>query len=310
MAFKHYSVMREQCIEALQIQPDGVYVDMTLGGGGHSLEIARRLTTGRLIGIDRDREAIAAAEQRLAPYKDRVSLIHSNFKALKNVLSSCGVDKVQGVLFDLGVSSYQLDTAQRGFSYHLDAPLDMRMDQSVGISARDVVNTYDEQALADIIFRYGEERYARRIAKDIMRKRLVSPIETTKQLSDIIINAFPPDKRYGDKHPAKRTFQALRIEVNQELQDLDMALEAAAEALASGGRIAVMSFHSLEDRIVKNTFQRLSTGCICDKSLPVCVCQHKQILKLIGRKPTVADQKELQENTRSKPAKLRVGEKI
>lgn len=308
--FVHYSVMRAQCIDALQIRPDGVYVDMTLGGGGHSLEIAKRLRGGRLIAFDRDREAIAAAGERLQSVADRVTLVHRNFKELIATLDELGVDKIDGVLFDLGVSSYQLDTAERGFSYHMDAPLDMRMDQSTGITAKDVVNTYSETELANVIFRYGEERYARRIAKEIVTRRKNKPIETTMELSELIKSVFPAKERFADKHPAKRTFQALRIEVNAELQDLDKVLEEAVERLSSGGRIVVLTFHSLEDRIVKNTFTRLSTGCMCDKSMPVCVCHHKEVLRLIGRKPTVADEAELAENTRSKPAKLRVGEKI
>ena len=308
--FVHYSVMRQQCIDALQIKPDGVYVDMTLGGGGHSLEIAKQLRGGRLIAFDRDREAIAAAGERLQSVADRATLVHRNFKELVATLDELGVDKIDGVLFDLGVSSYQLDTAERGFSYHLDAPLDMRMDQSAGKSAKDVVNTYSETELADVIFRYGEERYARRIAKEIVTRRKNKPIETTLELSELIKSVFPAKERFADKHPAKRTFQALRIEVNEELQDLDKVLEDAVKRLNPGGRIVVLTFHSLEDRIVKNTFTRLSTGCMCDKSMPVCVCHHKEVLKLIGRKPTVADEAELAENTRSKPAKLRVGEKI
>ncbi len=308
--FKHYSVMRRQCIEALNIKPDGIYVDMTLGGGGHSSLIAEQLTTGRLIGIDRDADAIQAAGERLAPFGDRVTLVKDNYKNIVKVLSDLSIDRVDGILCDLGVSSYQLDEPERGFSYRFDAPLDMRMDRQQLLTAADVVNTYSAEQLSEIIFKYGEERYARKIAYKIVSAREKAPIETTAQLTSLIQSAFPPKERFGDKHPAKRTFQALRIEVNEELKDLDRAFEDAVGLLKSGGRIVVMTFHSLEDRIVKNLFRRLSEGCICDKNLPVCVCNNREILKLINRKPILADEQELAENNRSKPAKLRVGEKI
>ena len=310
MDFKHYSVMRRQCIEALNIKPDGIYVDMTLGGGGHSSLIAEKLTTGRLIGIDRDADAIKAAGERLAPFGDRVTLVKDNYKNIAKVLRGLSINKVDGILCDLGVSSYQLDEPERGFSYRFDAPLDMRMDRDQFLTAADVVNTYSAEQLSEIIFKYGEERYARKIAYKIVSAREKKPIETTAQLTALIQAVFPPKERFGDKHPAKRTFQALRIEVNEELKDLDRAFEDAVDLLASGGRIVVMTFHSLEDRIVKNLFRRLSEGCICDKNLPVCVCNNREILKLINRKPILADEKELEENNRSKPAKLRVGEKI
>ena len=310
MDFKHYSVMRRQCIEALNIRPDGIYVDMTLGGGGHSSLIAEKLIGGRLIGIDRDADAIRAAGERLAPFADRVTLVKDNYKNIAKVLGNLGIDRVDGILCDLGVSSYQLDEPERGFSYRFDAPLDMRMDREQQLTAADVVNTYSAEQLAEIIFKYGEERYARKIAYKIVSAREKAPIETTAQLTALIQSAFPPKERFGDKHPAKRTFQALRIEVNEELKDLDRAFEDAVGLLKSGGRIVVMTFHSLEDRIVKNLFRRLSEGCICDKNLPVCVCNNREILKLINRKPILADEKELEENNRSKPAKLRVGEKI
>ena len=310
MDFKHYSVMREQCIDALAIRPDGIYVDMTLGGGGHSSMIASRLTTGKLIGIDRDADAISAATKRLAPYAANVITVKDNYKNIKSILSELSIDGVDGILCDLGVSSYQLDEPERGFSYRFDAPLDMRMDREQLLSAADVVNTYSEQQLAEVIFKYGEERYARRIAAKIVAQRAKKPIERTLELSELIASVFPPKERYGEKHPAKRTFQALRIEVNEELKDLDRAFEDAVSMLKPGGRIAVMTFHSLEDRIVKNLFRRLSQGCICDKSIPVCICNNREIIKLINRKPILADEKELGENNRSKPAKLRIGEKI
>lgn len=309
MDFKHYSVMRRQCIDALQVRPDGIYVDMTLGGGGHSLLIAEQLTTGRLIGIDRDADALKAASERLSSYSDRVTLIKDNYKNIASVLESLSVSAVDGILCDLGVSSYQLDEPERGFSYRFDAPLDMRMDREQMLTAADIVNTYSAEQLAEIIFKYGEERYARKIARNIVSARQKAPIQTTMELTALIQAAFPPRERFGDKHPAKRTFQALRIEVNQELKDLDRAFEDAIGLLKPGGRIAVMTFHSLEDRIVKNLFRRLSQGCICDKNIPVCICNNKEVIKLITRKPILADESELAENNRSKPAKLRVGEK-
>lgn len=310
MNFQHYSVMRQQCIDALNVKPDGIYVDMTLGGGGHSSLIAEKLTTGRLIGIDRDADAICAAGLRLAPFQDRVTLVKDNYKNIVNILSDLSIHKVDGILCDLGVSSYQLDEAERGFSYRFDAPLDMRMDREQTLTAADIVNTYSAEQLAEIIYKYGEERYARKIAQKIIQAREKAPIETTGKLTELIQSAFPPKERYGDKHPAKRTFQALRIEVNEELKDLDRAFEDAIGLLDSGGRIVIMTFHSLEDRIVKNLFRRLSQGCICDKNLPVCVCNNREIIRLVNRKPILADEQELEENNRSKPAKLRIGEKI
>lgn len=310
MDFKHYSVMRSQCIEALDIKSDGIYVDMTLGGGGHSSLIAEHLTTGKLIGIDRDADAIKAAGQRLAPFGDRVTLVKDNYKNIAKILSDLSIEQVDGIICDLGVSSYQLDEPERGFSYRFDAPLDMRMDRQQSLTAADIVNNYSADELANIIYKYGEERYARKIAHKIVSARQNAPIETTAELTALIQLAFPPKERFGDKHPAKRTFQALRIEVNEELKDLDKAFEDAVGLLKSGGRIVVLTFHSLEDRIVKNLFRRLSQGCICDKNLPVCVCNNREILKLINRKPILADEQELLENNRSKPAKLRIGEKI
>lgn len=310
MEFKHYSVMRGECIDALDIKPNGVYVDCTLGGGGHSELIAQKLEGGMLIGIDQDSDAISAAAKRLEEYSDRVTLVKNNFSNIRSVLEELGIPAVDGVLFDLGVSSYQLDNAQRGFSYRFDAPLDMRMSQDGLLTARDIVNTYSEKELSKIIFDYGEEKNARKIAAQIVKSRGITPIDTTFQLNDIIKRAFPPSERYGEKHPSKRTYQALRIEVNGELAILENAVRDAVDCLKPGGRIAVMTFHSLEDRIVKNVFRDLSTGCTCNKNIPVCVCNRTEKIKLITRKPVTAGQAELDKNLRSKPAKLRSAEKI
>ncbi|MBQ8606238.1 MAG: 16S rRNA (cytosine(1402)-N(4))-methyltransferase RsmH [Clostridia bacterium] len=310
MEFRHYSVMHGECIDALDIKPDGVYVDCTLGGGGHSLGIASRLENGLLIGIDRDAEAIAAATERLKEYSKKTLLVNDNFSNLKAVLRERGIAKVDGILFDLGVSSYQLDNAERGFTYRFDAPLDMRMSKSDVLTARGVVNDYSQKELSKIIFEYGEEKYAGKIAAEIVRAREKAPIETTYQLNDIIKKAFPPSQRYGEKHPSKRTYQAIRIEVNGELQILEKAVRDAVECLKPSGRIAIMTFHSLEDRIVKNVLRDLSTGCTCNKNIPVCVCGRKEIVKLINKKPVTATKEELENNLRSKPAKLRVAEKI
>lgn len=311
MEFVHYSVMKNECIESLNIKPDGVYVDCTLGGAGHSLQIAKQLSkNGLLIGIDRDREAIAAATERLKDYQDRVKLVNNNFCNIKDVLSELGVDKVDGILFDLGVSSYQLDNAERGFTYRFDAPLDMRMSQSDTLTARDVVNTYSKEQLAKIFFEYGEEKFGGKIANAICKRREIQPIETTYQLNDIIKSVFPPDMRYGEKHPSKRTYQAIRIEVNGELKILEGAIRDAVDCLKTDGILAVMTFHSLEDRIVKTTIKDLATGCTCNKNIPVCVCNRKQILKQITKKPVTAGKSELDENNRSKPAKLRVAQKL
>ncbi len=307
--FEHYSVMARECIEGLAIDPNGIYVDATLGGGGHSSLIAERLQNGLLIGIDQDRDAIAAATARLAPYGERFRAVKSNFSALRAVLDEQEIPAIDGILFDLGVSSFQLDEESRGFSYRFDAPLDMRMDRESPLDAYQVVNTYSKEQLTDILYRYGEERMSPRIAAAICRQREEAPIETTGQLVKIIEKVFPPKDRYGNKHPAKRTFQAIRIEVNGELKILEQALRDAVAALKPGGRIAVMTFHSLEDRIVKTTFADLASGCICNKNLPVCVCGRKPIIKQVTHKPITAGQDELAENNRSKPAKLRVAEK-
>lgn len=302
--------MLDECLEALAIKPDGIYLDGTLGRAGHSLEIVKRLTTGRLIGIDRDETAIAAAQERLADYADRVTLVHSNFDRVGEILDELGIDGADGMLFDLGVSSPQLDDAERGFSYMHDAPLDMRMDRTAALCAREVVNEWSYEELRRILFAYGEERYAPLIAKHIVQKREEAPIETTLQLAEIIKAAMPPSALREKQHPAKRSFQAIRIAVNGELDALPPMLEAAADKLHTGGRLAVISFHSLEDRVIKQTMQALATGCTCPPNFPVCVCGKKPKMKLISRKPIVSGEAELAYNPRARSAKLRVAEKL
>ncbi|MBE6919199.1 MAG: 16S rRNA (cytosine(1402)-N(4))-methyltransferase RsmH [Ruminococcaceae bacterium] len=310
-SYGHKPVLLDECLDALAIRPDGIYLDGTLGRAGHSLEIVRRLTEGgRLIGVDRDETALAAAEERLAEFRERVTLVHSNFSCIHEILDSLGLDKIDGMLFDLGVSSPQLDDAERGFSYMNDAPLDMRMDRTAALTARDVVNTWPYEELRRILFEYGEERYAPVIAKHIVREREVSPIETTGQLTDIIKKAMPPAALREKQHPAKRSFQAIRIAVNGELDELEPMMEAAADRLNPGGRLAVISFHSLEDRIIKKTMQRLATGCTCPPEFPVCVCGKQPKMKLVTRKPVVSTAAELEYNPRARSAKLRVAEKV
>lgn len=309
--FSHVSVLLRECIEALNIKPDGIYVDCTAGGGGHSLEIVKRLTAGgRLIAIDRDEDALRAAGARLADYADRVTFVHSNYAMLQSVLADLGIPKADGVLADLGVSSYQLDTAERGFSYMQDAPLDMRMDREQPLSARDVVNTYSEEELRRILYDYGEEKFARNIAANIVKRRSERPIETTLELAELVKGSMPKAAREGGHHPAKRTFQAIRIEVNAELSSIPPALDAAVHALNSGGRVAVITFHSLEDRLVKQKFAALSSGCTCPREFPVCVCGKKPVVRVITKKPVTAGEDELEVNPRSRSAKLRVAEKI
>ena len=308
--YGHKPVLLHECLEALCIRPDGIYVDGTLGRAGHSLEIAKRLTGGRLIGIDRDETAITAAKERLAPYGDRVTLVQSNFSALEHVLRELHIDGVDGMLFDLGVSSPQLDTPERGFSYMHDAPLDMRMDRSAALSAREVVNTWSYEDLRRILFTFGEERYAPQIAKAIVKAREAAPIETTFRLTDIIKSAMPPQALREKQHPAKRSFQAIRIAVNDELGELPPMLEAAERHLNKGGRLAVITFHSLEDRIVKQSLQEMAQGCTCPPEFPVCICGKKPKVKLITRKPIVSSETELNENPRARSAKLRVAEKL
>ena len=310
ISFSHRSVLLDECIEGLAIREDGIYVDGTAGGGGHSYEIGSRLTTGRLIAIDQDEAAIAAAGAKLAPLGERALVVRNNFCEIEEVCRGLGIEQIDGLLLDLGVSSYQLDTPERGFSYSADAPLDMRMDKRREISAWNVVNEYSEAKLKKILFEYGEERYAPAIAAAIVRAREKSPIETTAQLSDLIKYAMPPAAREGGHHPAKRSFQAIRIEVNSELDVIEPAIRGAVRMLKPGGRIAIITFHSLEDRIVKQTFADLARGCDCPKNFPICVCGKKPILKQINKKPILPTKEELEENPRSRSAKLRVAERL
>ena len=308
--YGHKPVLLAECLEALNIRPDGIYVDGTLGRAGHSLEICKRLTTGRLICIDRDMTAIEAAKERLADYMDRVTLVHSNFSELQQVLADLHVDKVDGLLFDLGVSSPQLDEAERGFSYMQDAPLDMRMDNTAALDAWQVVNSWSMEELRKILFTFGEERYAPQIARAIVKRREEKPIETTLELVEIIKGAMPAAALREKQHPAKRSFQAIRIAVNGELDALPPMLEAAADHLAPGGRLAVITFHSLEDRVVKQTMKELATGCTCPPQFPVCICGGKAKLKVVNRKPIVSGDEELNENPRARSAKLRIAEGV
>ncbi|MFQ6964912.1 16S rRNA (cytosine(1402)-N(4))-methyltransferase RsmH [Faecousia sp.] len=311
MEFQHKSVLLQECIDALNIRPDGIYLDGTLGGAGHSSQIARRLTEGgRLIGVDRDRTALAAAKERLAPYADRVTLVHSNFAEIDAILDSLGIPAVDGMLFDLGVSSPQLDDASRGFSYMADAPLDMRMDKDDALTAGAVVNTWPQGELRRILYDYGEERYAPQIAAAICRAREKAPVETTLELVDIIRSAMPAQALREKQHPAKRSFQAIRIAVNDELGAVSRMMQAAVGRLNPGGRLAVITFHSLEDRIVKSEMQQAARGCTCPPEFPVCVCGKKPLVKLVTRKPIVSGPAELEENPRARSAKLRVAEKL
>ena len=308
--FHHVSVLLQECIDGLNIRPDGIYVDGTLGGAGHSSQIAARLTTGRLIGIDRDPVALKAAGERLKPFGDRVTLVHSNFCEIANVLRDLGISGVDGILMDLGVSSPQLDDAARGFSYMADAPLDMRMNGEDCLTAKDVVNTWSYEELRRILYDYGEERYAPQIAGAICRRRESASIETTLELVDIIRSAMPPAALREKQHPAKRSFQAIRIAVNDELGSVEKVMVDAIPCLNPGGRLAVITFHSLEDRIVKNGMANAAKGCTCPPNFPVCVCGNKPKVKLISRKPIVASDEELECNPRSRSAKLRVCEKL
>lgn len=307
--FHHVSVLLDECIEGLNIKPDGIYVDGTLGGAGHSYHIAEKLTTGRLIGIDRDPVALKAAGERLSPFADRVTLVHSNFCRMGQVLQELGISGVDGILLDLGVSSPQLDDGSRGFSYMTDAPLDMRMDNGDALSADTVVNTWSYEELKRILYDYGEERYAPAIAAAIVRKREVSPIRTTLELVDVIRSAMPPAALREKQHPAKRTFQAIRIAVNDELNSVSKAMDAAIPCLNPGGRLAVITFHSLEDRIVKNAMAAAAKGCICPPEFPVCVCGRKPQVAVLTRKPIVSGEEELERNPRARSAKLRICEK-
>ena len=307
--FHHVSVLLDECIEGLNIKPDGIYVDGTLGGAGHSYHIAEKLTTGRLIGIDRDPVALKAAGERLSPFADRVTLVHSNFCRMGQVLQELGISGVDGILLDLGVSSPQLDDGSRGFSYMTDAPLDMRMDNGDALSADTGVNTWSYEELKRILYDYGEERYAPAIAAAIVRKREISPIRTTLELVDVIRSAMPPAALREKQHPAKRTFQAIRIAVNDELNSVSKAMDAAIPCLNPGGRLAVITFHSLEDRIVKNAMAAAAKGCICPPEFPVCVCGRKPQVTVLTRKPIVSGEEELERNPRARSAKLRICEK-
>ena len=308
--FSHYSVLLDECLDGLDIKPDGIYVDGTAGGAGHSTQIAKRLDSGRLIAIDQDETAVAVATERLLATGKNTTVVRSNFCEIAKVLKELSIDGIDGLLLDLGVSSYQLDTAERGFSYNADAPLDMRMDNRKALSAYDVVNTYSEQELKKILFEYGEERFAPQIAAAIVRAREKKAIESTRELSDLIKYAIPSSAREGGHHPAKRSFQAIRIEVNCELDVIEPAIKDAVALLNKGGRVAIITFHSLEDRIVKQTFASLASGCTCPKDFPICVCGNKPKVRVVNKKPILPSKKELDENPRSRSAKLRIAEKI
>ena len=309
--FSHRSVLLDECIEALSIRRDGIYVDGTAGGAGHSFVIASHLGEGgKLLALDQDETAVKVAAERLSVYGERAEVVHTNFRNLASVCESRGIEHIDGLLLDLGVSSYQLDTAERGFSYRADAPLDMRMDVNNPLSAKEVVNEYSEDALRRILFEYGEERFSSRIASNIVRARESKTIETTGELVEIVKRSVPAPSGKGGHHPAMRTFQALRIEVNAELDVIAPAIKSAVSLLNPGGRIAIITFHSLEDRIVKQTFSSLLGGCTCPKSFPVCVCGNRPQIRLVNRKPILPSNEELEQNPRSHSAKLRVAEKL
>ena len=310
MIFEHKSVLLMETVDSLNVKPDGIYVDGTLGGGGHAYEVSRRLgEKGRLIGIDQDADAIAAATERLLPFKDKVTIVRSNYKNIREVLFNLGIEKVDGIYLDLGVSSYQLDTADRGFSYREDAPLDMRMDQRNDKTAADIVNGYSEMELYRIIRGYGEDRFAKNIAKHIVKARQEKEIETAGELTEIIKAAIPAKVRATGGHPSKRTFQAIRIELNRELQVLEQSIDTMIDLLNPGGRLSIITFHSLEDRIVKNKFRENENPCICPPEFPVCMCGRKSKGRVVTRKPVLPSEEELAANKRSKSAKLRVFEK-
>lgn len=307
---KHISVLLNECIENLAIKPDGIYVDGTLGLGGHSEQILKRLTTGRLIGIDRDESAIRRTGERLSAYSDKMTLVHGNFCDVAQILDELGIAEADGMLFDLGVSSPQLDEAERGFSYMNDAPLDMRMDNTSSLTAWDVVNGWDELELVRILRDFGEERYARKVASRIVQRRTEKPIDTTLELVDVIRSAMPAAALREKQHPAKRSFQAIRIAVNDELGAVDRMMKTAPDKLKIGGRLCVISFHSLEDRIVKTGIAARENGCTCPREVPVCVCGFKQTLKSVKRKPILPGEDELEYNPRARSAKLRVAERV
>ena len=311
IAFSHYSVLLNECIEGLAIRPNGIYIDGTAGGAGHSSVIASHLGEGgKLLALDQDITAVAVATERLSRFGERAEVVHSNFCDLATVCAERGIEHIDGLLLDLGVSSYQLDTAERGFSYRSDAPLDMRMDATGELTAKKIVNEYSEDALRRILFEYGEERFSSRIASNIIRARQAAPIETTGELVEIIKRSVPTRHGDGGHHPAMRTFQALRIEVNAELDVIAPAIKSAVSLLNKGGRIAIITFHSLEDRIVKQTFASLTGGCTCPKNFPVCVCGNKPKVKVLTKKPILPSSEELAVNSRSHSAKLRIAEKL
>lgn len=310
MKFQHTPVLLKETIEGLNIKEDGIYVDGTIGGAGHSIEIVKRLTSGRLIGIDQDLNAIKKAEEVLKDHMGKVTLVHDNYANIEGILSELNIDKVDGILLDIGVSSHQLDSRERGFSYQKDAPLDMRMDKTKDFTAKDVVNKYSQEELERIIWEYGEERWAKRIAEFIVRERKKKPIETTLQLVDIIKKAIPQKARMEGGHPAKRTFQAIRIEVNRELDVLRESIPIMCRLLNSKGRICIITFHSLEDRIVKDSFKELSKECVCPPEFPICVCDKKKEINIITKKPIVPTKKEIDQNPRSKSSKLRIAERV
>lgn len=310
MAFEHVSVLLYETVDGLNVRPDGIYVDATLGGGGHAFEVCSRLNDkGRFIGIDQDADAIKAAGERLAGFGEKVTIVRSNYRDMKPQLQNIGVDKVDGIVLDLGVSSYQLDTAERGFSYRADAPLDMRMDQRQKMTARDIVNGYSEAELYRVIRDYGEERFAKNIAKHIVAERAKEPIETTGQLNEIIRHAIPMKIQKTSGHPSKRTFQAIRIELNRELDVLKDSLDDMIDMLNPGGRICIITFHSLEDRIVKSAFRKNENPCTCPSDFPVCVCGKTSKGKVVTRKPILPSEEEMESNSRSKSAKLRIFER-
>ena len=310
MAFEHTSILCDEVISGLRILPDGIYVDGTLGGGGHAYAICKRLTTGKLIGIDQDEAAVIAAAKHLQDFADKVTIIRSNYCETKKQLHQIGIQKVDGILLDLGVSSHQIDTATRGFSYRLDAPLDMRMDQRQSRTAKEIVNEYSERKLYQIIRDYGEDKFAKNIAKHIVLERGKKPIETTSMLNEVIKRGIPMKFQKNSGHPSKRTYQAIRIELNQELEVLKQSLDEMIELLNPGRRICIITFHSLEDRIVKNVFRRNENPCTCPSHFPVCVCGKHSKGKVITRKPILPTQQEMQENSRSKSAKLRIFERV
>ncbi|WP_347450947.1 16S rRNA (cytosine(1402)-N(4))-methyltransferase RsmH [Acetoanaerobium noterae] len=310
MEFKHVTVLLNEAVDILDIKPEGIYVDGTLGGAGHSLEIVKKLTSGKLICFDQDINAISAAKEKLKDFMDKTILVHSNFENLREELNKLGIESIDGFLVDLGVSSHQLDVPERGFSYMQDAPLDMRMDNNAELSAYDVVNTYSEAELKRVIKDYGEENWSARIAKLIVERRATMPIRTTFELVDAIKAAIPKKMRGENQHPAKRTFQAIRIEVNRELDVIEKTLLAAVEMMNEGGVLAVITFHSLEDRIVKNVFKKLQYSCTCPPEFPVCICNSKQIVEIITRKPILPSENEVEMNPRSRSAKLRAARKL